>query len=596
MRKQLRSYFPSQNVFRTWFILTGTVFGAGLLLRFWHLGNALLEPHPIRQTQTALTALLFSQGKASIWDYRSPYDGKLWNFVHEFPLYQWLVSLPMRLGVPFEVSARVTTICFFFIGFYFFVRLVERLTNERMVPWAALAYLASPFCIIYSRTCLVDFTALAFLLASFDFAFKALENKRRGFYVAVAAAGVLGALAAIIKTNLWFSPIFFFTLFVLIKTARKEITLQKGFWVAGQALLQLVVAVAWIRWTVSIRGQSGAVLGADTQAWILGPLDMRFHWHPWQVIFSTWFRSVWHDWMIVPAALAFLSPYRNVALVCLGITLFSILTTFNVHVVHDYYFIGEAPYLLAIVGMGLGFAVNTLADSKKATKKNIPWRRLSAATLSLATVLVVTRVPKLPIYFQPLFYDYHSRLSAENELKTQTTPEDLVYWQGGTEQWEVPLYSQRNVLLSPYLAGAKDLRPTVYRGNNYTDFAKLLANESEWWVDAAAKKSVLVRVEEKGKFFYDPSKQLWMGNEPDPRPAKTSQAAAGSSWDTCNQDKWIELKRSSFAGGVVQLTAGERVMEFPWKPFVHLPSKSRLGCHFHFGSETRSAASSKTEM
>jgi hypothetical protein len=594
MKKQLRAYFPSQDVFRIWFILTGTVFGAGLLLRFWHLGNALLDPHPIRQTQTALTALLFSQGKASVWDYRSPYDGKLWNFVHEFPLYQWLVSLPMRLGLPFEISARITTIIFFFIGFFFFLRLVERLTDERTVPWAALAYLASPFCIVYSRTCLVDFTALAFLLASFDFAFRALETKRKDFYMAVVVAGVLGGLAAVIKTNLWFSPILFFTLFVLIKTARKEIPLQKGLWVAGQALFQLVVAVAWIRWTISVRGQSGVVLGADTQAWILGPLEMRFHWHSWNVLLTTWVRSVWNDWMIVPALLAFLSPYRNVAFIFLGITLFSVLATFNVHVVHDYYFIGEVPYLFAIVGMGLGFAVNTLAT--KASKKNLAWRRLSVATLSLAAVLVVSRVPKLPIFFEPLFYNYHSRLYAEKELKTQTAPDDLIYWEGGTEQWEVPLYSQRNVLLSPYLSGAKDLRPTVYRGNNKTNFASLLEKESEWWVDAASKKSVLIRVEEKGKFFYDPSHQLWMGNEPDPRPAKTAQAIAGSSWDTCNKDQWIELKRSSFSGGIVQLRAGERVMEFPWKPFVHLPSKSRLGCHFHFGSETRSAASSKTEM
>lgn len=298
--------------------------------------------------------------------------------------------------------------------------------------------------------------------------------------------------------------------------------------------------------------------------------------------------------MIVPAALAFLSPYRNLALVLLGITLLSVLATFNVHVVHDYYFIGEAPYLLAIVGIGLGFAVNTLAT--KASKKNFFWQRVSLATLCLAAVLVVTRIPKLPIFFEPLFYDYHSRLTAEKDLKTQTAPDDLIYWEGGTEQWEVPLYSQRNVLLSPYLAGAKDLRPTVYRGNNQTDFATLLAKESEWWVDAAPKKSVLIRVEENGKFFYNPSEQLWMGNEPDPRPAKAAVADAGSNWDTCNQDRWLELKRSSFSGGVVQLTAGDRVMEFPWKPFVHLPSKSRLGCHFHFGSETRSAASSKTEM
>ena len=554
----------------------------------------MLEPHPIRQTQTALTAVLFSEGKASIWDYRSPYDGKLWNFVHEFPLYQWLVSLPIRVGVPFEISARVTTIVFFFIGLYFFLRLIERLTDERTVPWAALAYLASPFCIIYSRTCLVDFTALAFLLASFHFAFSALEKKRKGFFVAVVAAGVLGALAAIIKTNIWFSPIFFFTLFVLIKTFRKEIPLQKGLWVTGQAVFQLVVTVAWIRWTVSVRGQSGAVLGADTQAWILGPLGMRFHWHPWQVILTTWFRSVWHDWMVVPALFAFLSPYRNLALAFLGVTLFSILATFNVHSVHDYYFIGEAPYLLAIVGIGLGYAVNTLAT--KANKKHLNWRRLSMATLSLAAVLAITRFPKLPIFFEPLFYDYHSRLSAETDLKAQTTPEDLIYWEGGTEQWEVPLYSHRNVLLSPYLSGAKDLRPTVYRGNNQTDFASLLANESEWWVDGFSTKSVLIRVEEKGKFFYVPGQQLWMGNEPDPRPAKPAVATAGSTWDTCSQDRWIELKRSSFSGGVVKLTAGERVMEFPWKPFVHLPSKSRLGCHFHFGSETRNAASSKTEM
>lgn len=611
-RQNLSNWFSSRWVFRIWLALTSIAVAGGTMLRLWRLDNPLIEPHPIRQSQTALTATLFAQGRTEFLNYKSPYEGTLWNFVHEFPLYQWLVSIPMRMGLGVEVSARLVTLVFFLVGLYFFARLARRFLDDKAIPWAVFAWLASPFCIIYSRTCLVDFPAVALMLASIELAFTAVTGvkhaRKHPSFLILLLACAFGSLAAIMKTNVWFAPITAFCLYVLwcahpvgAPSARSGERMQRSAaaLLIGQAFFQLLVALIWIRYSMSLRGQSGAVLGEDTMAWIVGPLSIRFSPEAWGKIAMFLIRSMWHDWMIVPAVFAFFSPYRKTAFALLAIALFSILGTFNVHTYHDYYLIGEAPYLLAIVGIGLAFAFDSAFKStKKLRKLDLlgDMRTVSYGVLALCCAIIATRVPRLGYLFSPLFYDYRQELVNMDRLRSLTSPDDLVFVESKTEQWEIPLYSQRDVILSPYYRSGKSFEPTVYRVKDGSILESVLAQDRDFWVDSTEDGFEVVRTLEKGSFIQDPSRHIWMGSSPDPRPARTTKIHGRVSLATCNTDgKWLEVDGDAYRGQVL-VSVGEKVIHLPYRPYLFLPAKTAWGCQFDIAPELRSAASSNTEM
>jgi len=88
--------FPNRFSTYLWWGLFLSLVPVTLYLRTYYLSNALIEPHPWRQSQTALTIYYFFHNGINLFDYSSPLDGKLWRFVFEFPLYQAIVSFVMK--------------------------------------------------------------------------------------------------------------------------------------------------------------------------------------------------------------------------------------------------------------------------------------------------------------------------------------------------------------------------------------------------------------------------------------------------------------------------------------------------------------------
>lgn len=113
---QLMRNFSNTASYYLWCFFAFILLPLSFHPRFYDLANPLIEPHPWRQNQTALTILYFSKGWGSLWDYRSLYDGRLWNFVIEFPIYQWLTAKLMGTGFSLEVAGRLICLLSFFGG------------------------------------------------------------------------------------------------------------------------------------------------------------------------------------------------------------------------------------------------------------------------------------------------------------------------------------------------------------------------------------------------------------------------------------------------------------------------------------------------
>ncbi len=502
---RLGAYFGFSGKGETllWSGLSLTLAPLSLVPRFWFWSNALLEPHPIRQTQTALTAYYLHHKAMSVFDYRSPLNGALWNFVYEFPLYQWLTAKVMDLGANIEVAARSVTMAFFVASGVVLVCLVNRWFGRRIAAWTGLLWLLSPFNIIYSRACLIDFCTVFFSLASLGLYLDIFFHRRPLTWKVYALATILGSVAAITKATIWFSPAGLQGVLLLGAVIQAgKITKQHRILGAG-LFLQLLAAVAWMRWANYLRAEPGIL---TTEAWIFGAFSQRFEWQSWKRFGGYVFMSVLQGWMVIPFVVGVasgLTSKRAWTIGLLFLILLPPLVTFNVHSRHDYYLIGEISFYLILVAFGM------------AKLFSLPKKKAQAAWAMMA-VLFAWRLKNVPVDFATVTYDYRIRLSAAFQLKQFTVPEDIVHYDAGMQDYEIPLYSERMVGLGGFGPGRFDpagpvttnvITPTVFKLMTDGKDLNLLKPFDLVWA-AGAPEFLLYRVAKKGKFGFNPAVSL----------------------------------------------------------------------------------------
>lgn len=530
-------------------------------LRLYDLSNPLIEPHPIRQTQTALTIREFVKGHVTVWNYQSPYQGKLWNFVHEFPAYQWTAAQISKLGLSIEVSARCLTLFCFLIGSLLFWDLARKFTNRSTASWALLLFWITPFSVVNSRTCLIDFPALTLMLGSLWCLHQFWEREKSiGWWLAACLLGVLGGVT---KTNLWFTPLVGSVVLAAWGGFQRPEKRSKTVWVIAQALIQFVAVLLWIRWTMHVRGMNGAVLGNDTMAWIIGPLSTRLSATHWKAIVKTIVRGVYHDWMLIPALVGIFFSANRVALISLTALAFSVAVTFNVHAFHDYYFIGEFPFLILIAAVGLSQIFRMEGRAK-------------AVLLTMTIGLLVPRLYRLEYVLAPLVHDYRQHLTKTVEIEKGTDPEELVYVESKTEAWEVPFYANRDVILSPYFANS-GLSPSAFFIDSDTQAWTALSTYDRIWVDTLPSGRIFFRVGDSKTHHWDASSNILLQRSPPE--AKVQPTRLHETLSTCGQGQWVRIPASG-SRKKLNLKTEKTALVLPRLEFAYLPGHSELGCQW----------------
>lgn len=127
--------------------------------------NSLLDRHGFRQSQTAITAYYFVKDGFRL-DYETPIFGAPWVMPMEFPLYQGIVALFVRMtGWPLDQAGRLVSLFFFYAGLAALYRLMTALTASRVAALSAVSLaLVCPVYIFWSRTFMIESTALCFSL------------------------------------------------------------------------------------------------------------------------------------------------------------------------------------------------------------------------------------------------------------------------------------------------------------------------------------------------------------------------------------------------------------------------------------------------
>lgn len=544
---------------RAWWFLFLTLVPLSFYLRFQGLNSPLMDVHPIRQTQTALTTYYFAHGDIGFWDYRSPLNGKLWDFVFELPVYQWITAQFMKLGLGLEMASRLVNIGFFIGCAALFSALLAEILGFSYAVWGGLLFFTAPFNIVFSRTALIDWTALFFaLLMAFSFA-RALKTQSVLWLLLMTLGG---SLAGAIKVTAWYLPVAILGLTLLWAFATKRCHKVFFLFALGSFAMQLAATLAWTHWADSIRANPNS-----NAPWLLGPLSIRTELWRYKKIFGGYLgRWVLAEWLVVPFVLGLLMPrdkkvwaWVSFLALCTGILVF-----FNVHTYHDYYLIVLLPFVFLIVSIGM----------VRVFEFKGPVQILMTLVLAVLFVHQVTRASAL---FGSLFYDYEKEISLARELKAMTDPEDVIIMTDEVLQaWHIPLYAER--LATPILPKQiTDLNPSVVRFYPGKEDWTYMKDVPSLWIEADAKALWFFRVREMGSHKFNAETHIALMD-------KGSLGLPTLQWGTqtiktCGASPAKVFNVPSSAKGIAIHTPTQS-FSLPVRRFLSLPRQSIWGCEY----------------
>jgi hypothetical protein len=340
-----------------------------LALHAWcsHLGwtNLPVDGHEFRQMQTALSVRYLMKDGLRL-DYPTPLLGKPWSIPLEFPLYQAAVAVLARAtSLPIEQAGRVVGLAFFYLMLPAAYLLLGRLGLAPPRRLLALCLvLASPVYLFYSRTVLIESTALCLSVWFLWGYWTALAQSSR---LGGAVALTCGALAAMVKLTTFAVFLPPAALMAAIELWNRRPASGRGWRPLAQMLgaaLALgggpfAAGIAWSHHADSVKALNplaGLLLSSAQAAWGVGGFSQRFAPGFWATIFSTWTdgvlglvgQTVLGIFALMPQPQ---SRWRFVLL--LACFLAGPLAFANFYFVHDYYFYESGLFLLVAAGLAL---------------------------------------------------------------------------------------------------------------------------------------------------------------------------------------------------------------------------------------------------
>lgn len=397
-----------------WILFTAAFLHTFLALSYgW--ANPILEEHSFRQAQTALSAYFLGLG-GPFWKYETPLLGAPWSIPFELPIYQWLVAkFQLVSGWPWEQSGRA-------VGRFFFIALLWPLydclkslglgKSGRVA--ALILYCLSPLYLFWSRTFLIESTALFFALAYFAGFLRILDRPRISWLLFTAIAGVLAGSVKVTTAFTFFLLAGLLTLGHLFSDWRRG-RFKINPWVkriAAGFLFPGVASLAWVIFSDGMKEENPLavfITSASLTQWNFGTLEQRLDPATWYMLF----RKTMHDsmghrttWIISLLLLPAISrSHIYMALAALVSFLVAPMVFTNLHIQHNYYWYANGIFLLVYVAI----VVDGLAGSK------IRGLQLAGmALLLLAGGLSLRHYYKFPYYWQlndvPAYYDIKAPL------------------------------------------------------------------------------------------------------------------------------------------------------------------------------------------
>lgn len=348
-------------------VLVILAFATGLLatwVALYFVNQPILEAHGFRQTQTALTSYWFMHEGWQL-NYQTPVAGYPWSIPFEFPIYQSLVSLIAWLGnFPLDPTGRLVSFFFLLACAWPAYKIHRQLGLNSDTFWIFCILLwSSPIYLFWSRTFMIETTALFFAIAAIPYGIDLFDSYPRwqssvlfSFWVTLGALQKITTAASVIMI-----VGIIFAINHLITIGIKLPSLRTIFILIIALLVPVIITALWTHYTDVVKGQNllGAQLTSDAlREWNFGPLEQRLDPGVWKTIL--WDRVFVGNAggllgiSILGAALLF-GEQRTKKLILISLVLFllPISIFLNLHFVHDYYQTSSTFFLIGALAISI---------------------------------------------------------------------------------------------------------------------------------------------------------------------------------------------------------------------------------------------------
>lgn len=475
--------------------LAALLLGLGLLAMRWRL--PLLGMHSFRQTYTAITSYWLMKG--SPWfAYETPVLGAPWSIPFEFPFYQLIVAgLAEWSGLPLDSIGRLVSYLFVVLTIIP-VRMLAHAwkLDDSSIRVFAILLLTSPIYLFWGTAFLMETSVVFFC---FWFLAEVELATRTSQWTAVALSIFCGTIGALGKISTFVPFACLAGLILLndfVQRFRRHDTPLRAIMIGSAILpIPLVMFEIWVRFADARKSKN------PIASYLVSTLPATHLWYlgTWAQVFSrslvhALFRAVTDTLgllgvpiLIVSVVLAIsweIIDRRTGTIIAgaLGAFLLPFVLFVNTHIVHNYYDVANAIFLIC-------------AQAIVITRVFSTGHRL--AGWGLLTLILASQLLWFRLFFLPDIRNPKDRpmLEIAQAVNTKTDPEGVVVIYG--QEWSpvIPYYARRRALMAP---------ASVPDRVNLEGARHMLASQDGHRVEAVVRcKSQMDRYAEFNRIFAD---------------------------------------------------------------------------------------------
>ncbi|CCH94533.1 conserved membrane hypothetical protein [Microcystis aeruginosa PCC 9432] len=436
------------------------IFAVCLIHSLWAISrgwnNPLIDAHAFRQTQTAISVFYLLKG--SPWlAYETPVLGVPWSIPMEFPLYQGIVAILVKLfQTPIDQTGRFVSAFFFYLSLIPIYVILSYLQVARAFRWLFLSlFLASPLYLFWARTFMIESTALFFSLAYL--ACIAVYFRYKSPIIALLAC-LFGIAASLTKVTTMAGFLILACVWIGINWFKKDSSrnLAKDLLIPVVVfiIIPFLIAKIWVNFTDAQKllnpMAADFITSKALRDWNFGTIAQKLSRSQWRNYLTMTLNDVFGGLIISVMALVILPIFTSKKLLSYGLSLLFILTVAiftNLHFVHNYY-----PYANAIFLLGAsGFTIMGLIEKQRKIWQSVGWFFLALILLSQLQFYRAFWHPKTKFYS----INY---LEIASQVQSITSSDGVLLIYG--HQWNsmIPYYSQRRALMIYSEASEEELK------------------------------------------------------------------------------------------------------------------------------------------
>jgi hypothetical protein len=330
--------------------------------------HPILESNSFRQTQTAVSAYWIAHG-GPIFAYETPVLGAPWSIPFEFPLYQVLVAgVHSVTHLPLDGVGRLVSWIFFALTIWQLVVCVRALGGSRDLGLLAGGLLMlSPLYVFWSRTFMMESTALFFSVAFVSATATHLRRPRAWTAAAMVATATLAALVKVttfVAFGLAGGLLVLWDLFATRSWRDLRRWLVAYVPVALAGLVAFIAIALWVRYADALKTENAFghnLTSANLDRWNFGTLAQRKDPQLWTgTIFGRTVIQTLGGRLALGACVAAAIMFGRRALAWLAVLIVLYLVPFlvftNVNWVHHYYQYANALFLVCAIAFVVAVA------------------------------------------------------------------------------------------------------------------------------------------------------------------------------------------------------------------------------------------------